>query len=73
MTRTPRISGRECVRVLAKVGFYFVRQIGSHIVLRRDDPYAQVVVPNHRELHAGTLRDIIRDAGLTVEEFIELL
>jgi len=43
------------------------------MVMRREDPFAQVVVPDHRELHTGTLHDIIRDAGLTVEEFIDLL
>jgi predicted RNA binding protein YcfA (HicA-like mRNA interferase family) len=43
------------------------------MVMRRDDPFAQVVVPDHRELHTGTLRDIIQDAGLTVNEFIDLL
>jgi hypothetical protein len=41
--------------------------------MRRDNPYAQVVVPDHDELDKGTLRSTIRDAGLTVEEFIELL
>ena len=73
MSKLPRISGAECVKALQKLGFAVRRQKGSHIVLRRDDPYTQVVVPNHRELHTGTLGDIIKDAGLTVDEFIELL
>jgi predicted RNA binding protein YcfA (HicA-like mRNA interferase family) len=73
MTKLPAISSRECIRALAKAGFYFVRQTGSHIVLRRDEPLKQVVVPEHKELAAGTLRRIIRDAGLTVDEFVELL
>lgn len=73
MTKPPRISGRECVRALEKAGFSVIRQKGSHIIMRRADPFAQVVVPDHRELHTGTLRDIIRDAGLTVDEFIDLL
>ncbi|MBD1924212.1 type II toxin-antitoxin system HicA family toxin [Microcoleus sp. FACHB-831] len=73
MNKIPRISGRECVNALAKVGFYFKRQQSSHIILRRDDPFAQVVVPDHRELDTGTLRAIIRDAGLSVDEFIELM
>jgi len=72
-SRLPRISGRECVRALAGVGFYTRRQHGSHIILRRDDPYAQVVVPDHRELDTGTLRAIVRDAGLSVAEFARLL
>ncbi|MBW4494355.1 MAG: type II toxin-antitoxin system HicA family toxin [Oscillatoria princeps RMCB-10] len=73
MSKLPRISGQECVRALAKVGFYFKLQQGSHIILRRDAPFAQVVVPNHEELDRGTLRTVIRDAGLSVDEFVELL
>lgn len=69
----PIISGQECIQALAKKGFRFVRQQGSHIVLRRDKPFAQVVVPNHRKLDRGTLRGIIRQAGLSVDEFNELL
>ena len=73
MSRLPRVSGRECVQALAMAGFYNRRQRGSHIILRRDDPFAQVVVPDHRELDTGTLRAIIKQAGLSVEEFSELL
>ena len=43
------------------------------MVLRRDDPYGQVVVPDHKELDRGTLRAILRGAGVEVEEFIALL
>ena len=73
MTKLPQISGRECSAVLAKIGFYLKRQTGSHMILRRDNPFAQVVVPDHRELDLGTLRSIIRQAGLTADEFIDLL
>jgi len=73
MSRLPRISGRECVSALLKAGFYRKRQTGSHIVLRRDDPFCQVVVPDHQELDRGTLHTIIRVAGLSPEEFIKLL
>ncbi len=73
MSKLPRISGRECQRALDKAGFHFKRQEGSHIVLRRDSPYAQVVVPDHKELDRGTLRSILRFAGLSVEQFIDLL
>lgn len=72
-TRVPRISGHECVRALAKVGFYIRRQHGSHIIIRRDDPFAQLVVPDHRELDTGTLRAIVRQAELSVTEFSRLL
>ncbi len=73
MSGLPSISGRECVRALSKAGFHVRRQEGSHLVLRRDDPFAQVVVPDHRELDRGTLRAIIRQAGLSVDEFTRLL
>ncbi len=73
MSGLPRISGRECAKALAKVGFYLKRQEGSHMVLRRDDPFGQVVVPDHKELDRGTLRALIRLAGLGVDEFIKLL
>jgi predicted RNA binding protein YcfA (HicA-like mRNA interferase family) len=73
MAKLPKISGSECVSALQRAGFYVRRQRGSHIVLRRDDPFSQVVVPEHRELDRGTLRAIIRQAGLSVDEFVELL
>lgn len=73
MSGLPGISGRECVRALSKAGFYVRRQEGSHLILRRDDPLAQLVVPDHRELDRGTLRAIVRQAGLSVDEFTRLL
>jgi predicted RNA binding protein YcfA (HicA-like mRNA interferase family) len=73
MSGLPQISGRDCAKALAKAGFYLKRQQGSHMILRRDDPFAQVVVPDHRILDRGTLRAIIRQAGLSTEGFVELL
>jgi predicted RNA binding protein YcfA (HicA-like mRNA interferase family) len=73
MSHLPVISGLECVRALEKVGFVIARQRGSHISMVRNDPFAQVVVPNHRELDRGTLRAIIRQVGLSVEEFQKYL
>ncbi len=73
MTKLPLISSRECVNALKKIGFKITGQTGSHINLRRDEPYAKTVVPERREIAKGTLRRIIRDAGLTVDEFVELL
>jgi len=73
MSKLPSISGRECVKALAKAGFYFKRQEGSHIILRRDNPFAQLVVPDHKELDRGTLRAIIRQSGISEDEFIRLL
>jgi predicted RNA binding protein YcfA (HicA-like mRNA interferase family) len=58
---------------LERKGFYRKRQTGSHVVMRRDEPFAQVVVPDHEELDRGTLRAILRQAGLAVEELVRLL
>lgn len=73
MSKLPRISGRQCINALAKAGFVEKRRHGSHVVLRRDDPFAQLVVPDHKELDRGTLRAIIRQADLSVEAFSNLL
>jgi predicted RNA binding protein YcfA (HicA-like mRNA interferase family) len=73
MSKLPRISGRECIKALEKTGFYFKRQEGSHVILRRDDPFAQIVIPDHKELDRGTLRAILRQSGLGVDEFVRLL
>ncbi|MBP8972911.1 MAG: type II toxin-antitoxin system HicA family toxin [Anaerolineae bacterium] len=73
MSKLPRISGRECVAALERAGFQFQRQRGSHMVLRREDPPAVVIVPNHKELDRGTLRAIVRHAGLSTDEFVSLL
>lgn len=73
MSKLPVVSGAECVKALSKVGFVVYRQRGSHITMVRSTPSAQTTVPNHKELDRGTLRAIIRQAGLTVDEFIALL
>jgi len=73
MSKLPIISGQDCVKALGKAGFYLKRQHGSHLILRRDEPFCQVVVPNHKTLDRGTLRAIIKQAGLSVEEFLNLL
>ena len=74
MSKLPRsLSHNEVERALRRAGFYFKRQKGSHMVMRRDDPYAQVVVPAHRSIDTGTLAAILDGAGLTTGEFLELL
>ena len=73
MSQLPVVSGAECVNGLRKIGFEGYRQRGSHIVTVRTSPPAQTTIPNHKELDRGTLRAIIRQTGLTVEEFIALL
>ena len=73
MSRIPSISGKDCIKALKKIGFYQKRRESSHVILRRDNPFAQIVVPDHQQLAKGTLRAIIRDADLSIEEFIALL
>ena len=74
MTKLPRgLTGREVVKGLQKAGFYTKRQKGSHIVMRRDNPFAQTVVPNHKSIDTGTLSNILDGAGLSSDEFIKLL
>ena len=74
MTKLPRgMSGREVVKALERAGFYVKRQKGSHIVLRRDSPFAQVVVPDHKSIDTGTLATILDGADLSVEDFIKLM
>jgi len=71
--KLPRgVSGKEVVKALQRTGFYIKRQKGSHIVLRRDSPFAQVVVPDHKSVDTGTLASILDGADLSVEEFIKL-
>ena len=67
----PVVSGAEVAKALGANGFSQVSQRGSHLKLRRDQ--STVIVPLHRELAAGTLRSIIRQSGLSVDEFLELL
>lgn len=74
MSGLPRVSGREVVKSLLKIGYEQDRQRGSHIILRQvTAPHRRLVVPDHNEVAKGTLRAIIRQAGLTVDEFKALL
>jgi predicted RNA binding protein YcfA (HicA-like mRNA interferase family) len=54
-------------------GFRIRRQSASHIIMRRDEPFAQVVVPDHKELDRGTLRGILRQADLSIDDFVARL
>ena len=65
----PVLSGHEVVRVLERFGWQVARQNGSHIVMVRDGHLATLSIPDHREIAKGTLRSLIRAAGLTVAEF----
>src|ERR1035441_7115538 len=68
------VSGSQTVGAFRKIDYEFDEQHGSHMILRHaDPPHRRLSVPNHKELAKGTLRALIREAGLTVEEFAELL
>jgi len=69
--KLPILSWREVVKKLAKLGFIVVPHKGSHIVLRREGKF--IAIPRHKEIAPGTLLAIIRDPGLTKEEFLKLL
>jgi predicted RNA binding protein YcfA (HicA-like mRNA interferase family) len=71
MPSLPRVSGAQTIRALEKLGFVVARQRGSHVVLRRG--VNGCVVPNHRELKTGTLAGVLKQAGITAEQFIEAL
>lgn len=71
MPKLPRVSGAQAVRALERLGFAVARQRGSHIVMRRGS--TGCVVPNHRELKTGTLAGVLKQAGVSVDDFINAL
>lgn len=73
MPKLPRVSGAETIRALERLGFTQVRQRGSHVVLKRVRPekVTGCVIPLHAELATGTLRGILKQAGVTAEEFMD--
>ncbi len=71
MPNLPRVSGAEAVRALEHLGFVVLRQRGSHVILRRGA--TGCVVPNHRELKIGTLTGLLKQAGVSAEEFLDAL
>jgi predicted RNA binding protein YcfA (HicA-like mRNA interferase family) len=74
MTRLPVVSGDEARKAFEKIGYELSHQTGSHMILRRaTPPHRHLSIPKHRELARGLLRGLIRDAGLTIEQFVELL
>ncbi|MGB6668854.1 MAG: type II toxin-antitoxin system HicA family toxin [Candidatus Acidiferrum sp.] len=73
MARLANISGKEAVKAFSRAGWQVVGQVGSHVVLSKSDVRANLSVPQHKELAAGTLRALIRAAEMIVERFLELL
>ena len=73
MAKLPVISGEKAVKAFVKAGWRVDRVVGSHVILRREGSPVTLSVPLHKELKKGLLRTLIRDAEMTVEEFVELL
>ena len=71
--KLPVVSGLQAVKAFSKAGWKPVRQTGSHVIMMHDGSDVTLSVPQHKALKRGLLRALVRDAGLTVEEFIGLL
>lgn len=73
MGKLGNISGKEAVRGFQKAGWQTIGQVGSHVVMVMPNVRVNLSIPQHKELSVGTLRALIRNAGLTVDEFLNLL
>lgn len=73
MGRLTNISGKQAVKAFQKAGWNEVGQVGSHLVMIKPGIRVNLSVPQHKELSVGTLRALIRNAGMNVDEFLELL
>ena len=75
MSKLPRLSGKEVIKALSKTGFNVIRQKGSHVIMVKESDEGKIVtvVPLHKEVDRGTLLEIIRQAKLKRDEFINLL
>lgn len=73
--KLPRLSGKEVIKALSKIGFVAIRQKGSHVILKREttEGIVTTVVPNHKEIDKGTLLEILRQCKLKREDFIKLI
>jgi len=73
MGKLANISGREATKAFQRAGWQQLGQVGSHLVLVKPGVRVNLSIPLHKELSVGTLRALIRNAGLTVDEFLDLL
>ncbi|MCI4397207.1 MAG: type II toxin-antitoxin system HicA family toxin [Acidobacteria bacterium] len=73
MGRLGNISGQEAAKAFGKAGWRAVGQVGSHLVMVKEGVRVNLSIPQHKELSTGTLRALIRYAGLTVGQFLNLL
>jgi predicted RNA binding protein YcfA (HicA-like mRNA interferase family) len=73
MGKLGNISGKQAAKAFGSAGWEVIGQVGSHLVLSKPSQRANLSIPQHKELSVGTLRSLIRAAGMTVDEFLELL
>ncbi len=73
MARLPVVSGADAIKAFHRAGWRAVRQSGRHVVMTKEGREATLSIPLHRELKRGLLRALIRDAGMNVDEFVDLL
>jgi len=75
MPKPLRVSGKDMIRALERLGFLQIRQQGSHTILKKQTPNCEIgcVIPLHRELALGTLKSILKQAGIDFNEFIKNL
>ena len=73
MGKLGNISGKQAVKAFAKAGWQMIGQVGSHVVMTKPGQRANLSIPQHKELSVGTLRALIRAAGISVDEFLQLL
>jgi predicted RNA binding protein YcfA (HicA-like mRNA interferase family) len=73
MGRLSNISGKDAVKAFQKASWQTVGQVGSHLVMTKPGVRVNLSIPQHKELSVGTLRALIRNAGMTVEDFLKLL
>jgi predicted RNA binding protein YcfA (HicA-like mRNA interferase family) len=73
MARLANISGKEAAKAFEKAGWSKIGQVGSHLVMVKPGVRANLSIPQHKELSVGTMRALIKAAGMTIEEFLALL
>lgn len=71
--KLPRVSGVECVKAFVKIGYVLWSRKGSHATLKNESTGQHITIPLHSELDPGTLRSIIREAGITVDDFLSMI
>lgn len=73
MGKLSNISGKDAVKTFQKMGWQQIGQVGSHVVMVKPEMRVNLSIPQHKELSVGTLRALIRNAGVSVDEFLNIL